>query len=205
MMAAMSGLVAIAVSLVMAGAQSADGGHAPASPANKDGPPPSVADRPAPKAAPAAKPGAGKLAPEVAKEMADSIVAVNKSLGLESWPQHGVKPCIDRGGQGVLAKDVKPDEARKCAAAAVEKGTPELGKSYVLGILMGEIGPVTVIALGTGEQAGWGAYSCDPTKSCKPMKINPANKWGKRLDERRAKACGDAATIWLPGGQKACP
>jgi hypothetical protein len=153
----------------------------------------------------AAKPAAaGKLAPAVAKEMADAIIAVNKSLGLESWPAHGVKPCIDRGGQGILAKDVTPEDARKCAAAAVEKGLPELGKSYVVAILMGAIGPVTVVALGTGEQAGWGAYSCDPTRACKPMKINPGNKWGKRLDERRTKACGDAATIWLPVGQKAC-
>jgi hypothetical protein len=156
-------------------------------------------------AAAPAKAGVGKLPPAVAKEMADAIVAVNKSLGLESWPAHGVKPCIDRGGQGILAKDVTPEDTRKCAAAALDKGAPELGKSYVLAVLMGSIGPVTVIALGTGEQTGWGAYSCDPTKTCKPMKINPGNKWGKRLDERRAKVCGDAATIWLPAGQKACP
>src|SRR5450432_1516101 len=126
-------------------------------------------------AAAPAKAGVGKLPPAVAKEMADAIIAVNKSLGLESWPAHGVKPCIDRGGQGILAKDVTPEDAHKCAAAAVEKGLPGLGKSYVLAILMGEIGPVTVIALGTGEQAGWGAYSCDPTRACKPMKINPGN------------------------------
>ena len=152
----------------------------------------------------ATAPASGKLAPTVGKEMQDAIVAVNKSLGLESWPAHGVKPCVDRGGQGVLAKDVTPEGARTCAVAAVEKGLPELGKSYVVAVLMGEIGPVTVIALGTGEQAGWGAYSCDPTRACKPMKINPANKWGKRLDERRTKACTDATTIWLPAGQKAC-
>jgi hypothetical protein len=158
-------------------------------------------------AATAPTPGspAGKLAPPIAKEMADAIIAVNKSLGLESWPAHGVKPCIDRGGQGILAKDVTPEDARKCATAAVEKALPELGKSYVLAILMGAIGPVTVIALGAGEATGWGAYSCDPTRACKPMKINPGNKWGKRLDERRAKVCADAATIWLPAGQKACP
>ncbi len=149
-------------------------------------------------------PSNAKLPPAVGQEMQDAIVALNKSLGLESWPAHGVKPCIDRGGQGVLAKDVTPDDARKCATAAVAKGKPELGKSYVLAVLMGEIGPVTVIALGTGEQAGWGAYSCDPTRACKPMKINPANKWGKRLDERRAKACTDATTIWLPADQRAC-
>jgi hypothetical protein len=154
-------------------------------------------------AAPAA-PTPGKLSPAVGKEMADAIIAVNKSLGLESWPAQGVKPCVDRGGQGVLAKDVTPDDTRKCATAAVEKGLPGLGKAYVLAVLMGEIGPVTVIALGTGEQAGWGAYSCDPTRACKPMKINPANKWGKRLDDRRTKACAEATTLWLPTGQKAC-
>src|SRR5690349_5460895 len=87
---------------------------------------------------------AGKLAPATAAEMASAIIAVNKSLGLESWPQHGVKPCVDRGGQGILAKDVTPDDAKKCAAAALEKGAPELGKTYALAVLMGGIGPVTV-------------------------------------------------------------
>jgi hypothetical protein len=160
---------------------------------------------PAPPSAPTAagKPALGKLAPGTAKEMADAIIAVNKALGLESWPQHGVKPCVDRGGQGILAKDVTPADADKCARAALEKGFPELGKSYALAILFGSIGPVTVMALGTGEADGWGAYSCDPARACKPMKINPGNKWGKRLDERRAKACGEAGTIWLPA--RACP
>jgi hypothetical protein len=148
---------------------------------------------------------AGKLPPETAKEMADAIVAINKSLGLESWPAHGVKPCIDRGGQGILAKDVTPADTRKCADAAVEKGLPELGKSFVVAILMGDIGPVTVISLGTGDQVGWGAYSCDPARSCKPMKINPGNKWGQRLGERRTRACSEPTTIWLPNGQKSCP
>jgi hypothetical protein len=152
---------------------------------------------------PGAKPG--KLAPAVGKEMADAIVAVNKSLGLESWPAHGVKPCIDRGGQGILAKDVTPEDTKRCASAAVEKGLPELGKSYVLAVLMGGIGPVTVIALGAGDAAGWAAYSCDPTRACKAMKINPANKWGKRLAERQAKACSEPGTLWFPAGQRVCP
>ncbi|HVX95252.1 MAG TPA: hypothetical protein VHK47_10115 [Polyangia bacterium] len=182
----MHALVGLALSLVMSGV------------ATQDGAPPPAAAR-------ARTATAAKLPAAVAKEMADAIVAANKALGLESWPAHGVKPCIDRGGQGVLAKNVSADDARRCAAAAVEKGFPELGKAYDLAILMSEIGPVTVIALGTGEAGGWGAYSCDPTRTCKPMKINPANKWGKRLDERRAKACSDATTVWLPEGQKACP
>jgi hypothetical protein len=167
------------------------------------GAPKSGALKPAPAKAAAAQ--AGKLSPAVGKEMADAIIAVNKSLGLESWPAHGVKPCIDRGGQGILAKDVTPEDTKKCASAAVEKGLPELGKSYALAILMGSIGPVTVLALGEGDAAGWAAYSCDPTRACKPMQINPGNKWGKRLVERQAKACSEAGTIWVPAGQRVCP
>jgi hypothetical protein len=173
--------------------------------ATTDGAPAAAAKAVAPAAAPAAKAAApGKLAPATGKEMVDAIVAVNKALGLESWPQHGAKPCIDRGGQGILAKDVTPDDARKCATTALEKGFAELGKSYALAILMSGVGPYTVIALGTGDAAGWGAYSCDPARACKAMMINPANKWGKRLEERRAKACAEATTIWLPAGQKVC-
>jgi len=147
----------------------------------------------------------GKLAPDTAKEMADAIIAVNKALGLESWPMRGATPCVDRGGQGITAKDVKPEDARKCAASAIDKGFPELGKTYVLAILMAPIGPVTVLALGTGDAAGWGAYSCDPERACKPLKIGAPNKWGKRMAERQAKACGDTATLWFPSGQRACP
>jgi hypothetical protein len=47
----------------------------------------------------AASPGApapGKLSPEISKEMMAAIVATNKALGLESWPMHDVKPCVDR-------------------------------------------------------------------------------------------------------------
>jgi hypothetical protein len=147
---------------------------------------------------------AGKLAPDAAKEMPEAIIAVNKALGLESWPMQGAKPCVDRGGLGITAKDVTGDEARKCAASALDKGFPELGKSYVLAILMAPIGPITVIALGTGDNDGWGAYSCDPGRACKPMKINPANKWGKRLADRQEKACGDKATLWFPADKRAC-
>src|SRR3954447_19878889 len=130
-------------------------------------------------ATPATAPASpGKLAPEIGKEMAEAIVAVNKALGLESWPMHGAQPCVDRGGQGITSKDVTPAEARKCAAAALEKGFPELGKSYALAVLMASIGPATVIAAGTGGAEGWGAYSCDPERTCKPMKIGAANKWG---------------------------
>jgi len=156
------------------------------------------------RAAPAGAAAPAKLPPAVSKEMTEAIVAVDKALGLESWPARGEKPCIDRGGQGITAKDVGVDETRKCAASAIEKGFPELGKSYVLAVLMAGIGPVTVMALGTGDLASWAAYSCDPGRKCLPTKLNPDNKWGKRMIERQAKACSDPKTIWFPAAQRAC-
>jgi hypothetical protein len=145
-----------------------------------------------------------KLSPDTAKEMAEAIIAVNKALGLESWTMHGFLPCIDRGGQGITAKDVSAEDTRKCAATAIDKGFPELGKTYVLAVLMASIGPFTVIALGTGDAAGWGAYSCDPGRKCPPLKISPGSKWGKRMVERQTRACSEAATVWFPAGQRVC-
>jgi hypothetical protein len=153
---------------------------------------------------PAAATGAGKLAPEVAKEMTEAIVAVNKSLGLESWPQHGATPCVDRGGQGITAKSVTPEDTRKCASAALEKNFPGLGKSYVLAIPMVSLGPMTVLALGIGDSDGWAAYSCDPERKCNPVKVGAPSKWGKRVAERKTKACSEATTLWFPENQKAC-
>jgi hypothetical protein len=147
---------------------------------------------------------AAKLSPDVAQEMADAVVAIDKALGLESWAAHGNKPCIDRGGLGATAKDVGVAETRKCAASALDKGLPSLGKSYVLAILMADIGPVTVVALGTGDAAGWGAYSCDPGRKCPPAKLEPGKKWGKRLIDSRAKACAERNTIWFPPDKRAC-
>ena len=154
----------------------------------------------------AAKPaaGSGKLAPAVAKEMTESIVAVNKALGLESWPLRGATPCVDRGGQGITAKSVSAEDTRKCASTAIEKNFPGLGKSYVLAIPMVSLGPMTVIALGIGENDGWGAYSCDPGRDCKPVKVGADSKWGKRMGERKARACNEATTLWFPADQKAC-
>jgi hypothetical protein len=156
--------------------------------------------------APAAEPpAAGKLAPAVAKEMTEVIVTVNKALGLESWPTRGAQPCIDRGGQGITTKNVGADETRKCASSVVDKGFPGLGKSYVLAVPMAVIGPVTVLAIGINESAGWAAYSCDPERKCNPVKLSAPSKWGKRTAERKAKACADAGTLWFPADQKACP
>jgi hypothetical protein len=138
--------------------------------------------------------------------MTEAIVAVNKALGLESWPMHGAEPCVDRGGQGITAKDVTGEDARKCAASALEKGYPELGKSYVIAVQMASIGPVTAIAVGLGASAGWGAYSCDPERKCNPVKLSSPSKWGKRTAERKAKTCGETTTLWFPadGNQSAC-
>lgn len=156
-------------------------------------------------AASAGAPTPGKLSPDVSKEMTAAIVAANKALGLESWPMHDVKPCIDRGGQGITAKEVTPDETRKCAAAAIEKGFPELGKSYLLAVPMTEIGPVTVLAIGIDGSEGWGAYSCDPDRKCLPVKVGSPNKWGQRIAERIGRACAEPGTLWFPSDKRACP
>jgi hypothetical protein len=153
----------------------------------------------------AGAPTPGKLSPDVSKEMMAAIVATNKALGLESWPMHDVKPCLDRGGQGITAKEVTPDETRKCAAASTEKGFPELGKAYVLAVPMAEIGPITVLAIGIDGSEGWGAYSCDPDRKCLPVKIGSPNKWGKRIAERIGRACAEPGTLWFPVDKRACP
>ena len=152
----------------------------------------------------AAQPSAAKVPPDVGKEMAESIIAVNKALGLESWEAHGAKPCVDRGGEGANIKDVSVDDTRSCAESAIKGQFPALGKSFVLAVLMAPIGPVTVVAFGVGEISGWGAYSCDPGRKCLPTKIDPNTKWGKRLVDRQAKACHQPTTIWFPADARAC-
>lgn len=156
-------------------------------------------------AAPAARTPAARVPAAIGQEMAASIVAVNKALGLESWPAHGAKPCVDRGGEGTTGKTVTPDETRRCAGEALAAGFPELGKSYALAILMGDLGPSTVVALGTADAAGFGAYSCDPGRRCLPTKIQASTKWGKRLLERQQKACAATNTVWFPADARVCP
>jgi hypothetical protein len=146
----------------------------------------------------------GKLPPAVAKEMAAAIVAVDKSLGLESWPSHGVKACVERAGPENPTQDVSREDTVRCAGTAVASGFAALGHSYLLAVLMAPMGPVTVVALGVGELEGWAAYSCDPGRKCAPLRMNPATKWGKRMVERQATACADPRTVWLPEGQRAC-
>jgi hypothetical protein len=156
-----------------------------------------------PGAAPAGPPT--KVPPAVAQEMSEAVVAVNKALGLESWPQHGAQPCVDRGGEGTMGKDVTAADTRRCASEALATGFPQLGKAYALAILMTSVGPSTIIAVGMAEAAGFAAYSCDPGRKCPPTKIQATTKWGKRVLERQQKACGAPDTVWLPAEMRACP
>jgi hypothetical protein len=148
---------------------------------------------------------APKVPPDVAREMADAIIAVNKALGLESWPAHGAEPCVDRGGEGTTAKDVTAADTRRCGEKAVAAGFPQLGKAYALAVTMTAVGPITVVALGLGEAAGFAAYSCDPGRKCPPIRISASNKWGKRMVERQQKACAEAETVWIPAAARVCP
>lgn len=147
---------------------------------------------------------ATRLPPPTAKEMTAALVAVNKALGLESWSAEGEKPCVDRGGLEATIKDVSAADTRTCAESALAKGFPGLGKDYVLGIPMADIGPVTVFAVGKNAAEGWGAYSCDPTRKCGPTKLAAASKQAKRLADRYRRACADAKTVWFPDRETAC-
>ncbi len=148
---------------------------------------------------------AAKLPPAVGKEMTAALLAVNKVLGLESWvTQGGEKPCVDRGGLEATIRDVSAEETRQCAATGIADGFPGLGKDYVLGIAMADIGPVTVFAIGKGAAEGWGAYSCDPTRKCNPTKLTATSKQAKRLADRYRRACADAKTVWFPGRGEIC-
>jgi len=151
-----------------------------------------------------AGPPAAKLLPATAKEMTAAIVAVDKALGLENWEAKGEKPCVDRGGLEATIKDVSREDARQCAASALTRGFPGLGKDFVLGISMAPIGPVTVFAIGIGEADGWGAYSCDPTRKCNPTRLDAGSKPAKRLRERYARSCAKSDTIWFPDRSAVC-
>jgi hypothetical protein len=156
-------------------------------------------------AAQAAAGPVAKLPVPVAKEMSAAVVALNRVLGLESWPALGVQSCLDRGGLEATAKDVSAEDTKKCADTALEDGFPELGKSYVIGIPLAGIGPVTVFAIGLGGADGWGAYSCDATRpKCPPTKLDGPSKQAKRLADRYRRACADKATIWLPAREGVC-
>jgi hypothetical protein len=149
-----------------------------------------------------ANPPAAKLDSSVRKEMARIIVTVNKALGLESWK--GPEVCVDWGGLEALIKSVSPEDTRTCAASAVTTGFPGLGKDYTLGIVMADIGPVTVFAIGKDAATGWGAYSCDYTRKCNPTKLNASSKAARRLMDRFRRACAQDKTVWLPERGSVC-
>src|SRR3569623_1732526 len=148
---------------------------------------------------------AAKVPAALGQEMADAIVAVNKALGLESWPAHGAQPCVDRGGEGSLTMDVSADDTRRCAGEALSKGFPQLGKGYALAILMTPGGPATVIALGQAEADGFGAYSCAPGRKRLPTRLQPTSQWGKRLAEWLYNDWGSTETVWVPADARVCP
>ncbi len=137
-------------------------------------------------------------APPAAKEMSLALEAVNKSLGLESMP----KPHCLKWGYG---HQITAAEVRACVDQAIKGATlPELGKGYVLAVLMGGVGPQTVIALALGAP-GWAVLSCDPGKPC-PARHAGTDKMGKRVVDRTERACDGPETIWVPEKKsEVCP
>jgi hypothetical protein len=139
---------------------------------------------------------ADKPGPAAGKEMAQALAALDRSLGLESYPP---PHCLKWG----FGHQITREEVQKCADEALKGATlPELGKSYVIAVLMAEIGPQTLIAISL-DQPGWAVLSCDPGKPCPPRKAG-TDKMGKRVVDRTERACKNATTIWLPE-RKGCP
>lgn len=137
-----------------------------------------------------------KVPPDVAKEMAHAMELLDASLALESYPP----PNCLKWGSG---KPITADETRDCAHKALDgKELPNLGKKYVVAVLMAEVGPQTLIALSL-DAPGWAVLSCDRGKPCPPRHAG-TDKMGKRVVDRTARACAQASTIWLPE-KKGCP
>jgi hypothetical protein len=134
--------------------------------------------------------------PKAGKEMSAAVEAVNKQLGLESYPP---PHCLKWG----FGHKITVEEVRACVDTALKSAAlPELGQSYVVVVLMSEIGPQTVIALAL-DVPGWAALSCDPGKPCPPRHAG-ADKMGKRVVDRTDRACKLATTLWFPE-RKGCP
>ena len=134
--------------------------------------------------------------PKAAKEMAAAVEAVNKQLGLESYPP---PHCLKWG----FGHQITVEEVRGCVELALKSaGGSELGKSYVIAVLMSEVGPQTVVALSL-DAPGWAALSCDPGKPCPPRHAG-TDKLGKRVVDRSERACKGATTVWFPE-RKGCP
>ena len=156
-------------------------------------------------AAQAAAGPVAKLPVPVAKEMAAAVVALNRVLGLEAGPPRACNRALTAAAWKPPPRTSARKTPRSCADTALDAGFPELGKSYVIGIPMAGIGPVTVFAIGIGPAEGWGAYSCDATRpKCPPTKLDGPSKQAKRLADRYRRACADSATIWLPAREGVC-
>jgi hypothetical protein len=134
--------------------------------------------------------------PKAGKEMAHALELLDQSLGLESYP----KPHCLKWGFG---HQITVEEVKKCADEALKKDAlPELGKSYVIAVLMAPVGPQTLIAIAL-DAPGWAVLSCDPGKPCPPRHAG-TDKMGKRVVDRSDRACKNDSTIWLPE-KKGCP
>jgi hypothetical protein len=140
---------------------------------------------------------AGKDSPPAAKEMAKALATLNQSLGLQNYPE---PHCLVRE----FGKMIKPEQVKACAETTFKDRAPypELGKSYVLVVLMAEVGPSTVVAVST-DHPGWAVLSCDPGKPCPARKAGD-DKMGKRVVDRLDRACKNATTVWFPE-RKGCP
>jgi hypothetical protein len=134
--------------------------------------------------------------PKAGKEMAHALELLDQSLGLESYP----KPHCVKWGYG---HQITVEEVKKCADEALKKEPlPELGKSYVIAVLMAPVGPQTLIAIAL-DAPGWAVLSCDPGKPCPPRHTG-TDKMGKRVTDRTDRACKNDSTLWLPE-RKGCP
>ena len=134
--------------------------------------------------------------PKAAKEMSSAVEAVNKALGLENFPP---PHCLSWG----IGHKITVDEVKSCVDKALKDANlPELGKSFVVAVLMAEIGPQTVIAMSL-DVPGWAVLSCDPGKPCPPRHAGE-DKMGKRVVDRTGRACKSATTLWFPAKQ-GCP
>jgi hypothetical protein len=134
--------------------------------------------------------------PKAGKEMAQAVEAVNRALGLESYPP---PHCLAWG----FGHQITVEEVRGCVDKALAASTlPELGKSYVLAVLMAPVGPQTLIAISL-DAPGWAVLSCDPGKPCPPRHAG-SDKMGKRVVDRTERACKGDKTIWIPE-KKGCP
>src|SRR5207248_5284504 len=99
--------------------------------------------------------------PRAGKEMTAALAALNKALGLESYPP---PHCVNWG----VGHQITPEEVRGCAEKVLQKSTyPQLGDGYVVAVLMSPVGPQTIIALALDEP-GWAVLSCDPGRPCPP-------------------------------------